>query len=234
MKKRRPNEEVTRRIKMKTRKVPVLMVKAIFIVTVMVTGFMAFAAETAEEGAKFKILEVPLYAQQTPKWCWAAGGEMIMTYWGLEVPQCMQANTGSKRSDCCRIPRPGTCGETSRYPDFENYGFKYECSDKALAWDELVNQMEFRNPVGFSWEFTDLDRKSGGHYMAARGYILLNDIKLVIVNDPSPWNKCKCQGGSFKIISYSDYVEYPARYTHGYDDYDFKTEPVQDSVKKGK
>lgn len=30
------------------------------------------------------------------------------------------------------------------------------------------------------------------------------------------------QGGSLKIISYSDYVEYPDRYTHGYNDYDFK------------
>ena len=86
----------------------------------------------------------------------------------------------------------------------------------------MVNQTDALKPVGFSWEFTDPDKRSGAHYMVARGYILLNDIKLVLVNDPSPWNKCKCQGGSLKIISYSDYVEYPDRYTHGYDDYDFK------------
>lgn len=187
----------------------------------IVIGFLTPNVMIADERVKFKILEVPLYGQQTPKWCWAASGEMIMTYLGLEVSQCTQVNNRSQRRDCCRIPRPGTCADTSCYPDYENYGFKYECSDKALKWDDLVKQTNAGNPVGFSWEFTDMDKNSGGHYMAARGYIQINDVKLVVVNDPTPWNKNKCQGGSLKIISYSDFVEYPQRYTHGYDDYDF-------------
>lgn len=216
---------------MKDRKVSILLAVLIFIVTGTVMSFIAFAAEKSDKVVKFKILEVPFYAQQTPKWCWAASGEMIMTFLGLEVPQCLQVNNLSKHNDCCQIPRPGTCGEISCYPDYENYGFKYECSDKALEWEELVNQMDTLKPVGFSWEFTDLDKRSGAHYMAARGYIQLNDIQLVLVNDPSPWNKCKCQGGSLKIISYSDYVEYPNRYTHGYDDYDFKKEAPATSCK---
>jgi hypothetical protein len=207
---------------MKARRPSFLIGVIVFIMMGTVIGVVPSEGVTAAEGFKFKILDVPLYAQQTPKWCWAAGGEMIMTYLGQEVPQYIQVNHVSGRMDCCQIPRPGSCKETNSYPDYENYGFQYECSDGALEWDKLVEQLDALRPVGFSWEHTDLHKKSGGHYMVVRGYILLGDVKLVVINDPSPWSKCKCQGGTLKIISYGDYVEYPGRYTHGYDDYDFK------------
>ncbi|MGD2092946.1 MAG: C39 family peptidase [Candidatus Aminicenantes bacterium] len=216
---------------MKARKVSFLIVVLVLMMMGIVVGMLPAPGPTTDEGIKFKLLDVHLHAQQTPSWCWAASGEMIMTYLGLEVPQCMQVNDAINRKDCCKIPRPGRCGTTTQYPDYEKYGFKYKCSDNALKWEELVSQTDALKPVGFSWQFTDLDKRSGGHYMVARGYILLNDIKLVLVNDPSPWNKCKCQGGSLKIISYSHYVEYPKRYKHGYDDYAF--EKISPGSKEG-
>jgi hypothetical protein len=51
-------------------------------------------------GGAQKILSVPLIAQQTPVWCWAAVSEMIFRYYGRGATQC-QILSGWYQRDCC-------------------------------------------------------------------------------------------------------------------------------------
>jgi Papain-like cysteine protease AvrRpt2 len=48
---------------------------------------------------------VPLRGQETPVWCWAASGEMVMDFLGTDVSQCDEANKRFGRNDCCNSPR---------------------------------------------------------------------------------------------------------------------------------
>lgn len=197
--------------------IPVLLCMSMFIL--ITHPKVVYADETGQ--MVLKILQVPLFAQQTPNWCWAASGEMIMDYLGREVPQCLQVgnilaeSSGSGSCDCCQKPRPGNCIDQRGWPDYDQYEFYFSGKPGGLSWEELIDQIDSNKPVGFSWKWED----SGSHYMVARGYIILNDIRMVVMNDPIPWSECKCKGGSVKIISYRDYVEFPYRYTHWYDDY---------------
>jgi len=170
----------------------------------------------------YKILDVPLFAQATRVWCWAASGEMIMHYYGEKVPQHVQANKRFKRGDCGPKTRASGCIKTA-WPEFRRFGFhlnkpKYG----ALPWQELVKQIHANQPVGFSWKWEKCERSKsyGSHYMVVRGYIILNDMKLVVVNDPLPANPDKTKGGTISIMTYDDYVQFCPRYTHSYTHYD--------------
>jgi hypothetical protein len=174
---------------------------------------------------KYKILEVPLFAQETRMWCWAASGEMIMHYYGEEVPQHVQANIRFKRSDCGNQTRSIQCIKGG-FPQFKKkYGFNPPKSKYgAISWQELLGQIHANQPVGFSWEWKKCkgSKFSGSHYMVARGYIILNDTRLVVVNDPLPMNTDKYKGGTVSIMTYDDYVQFCPRYIHSYTHYDIK------------
>lgn len=170
---------------------------------------------------EFRILDAPLFAQQTRFWCWAAGGEMIMDFFGKKVPQCEQANNRAKpkRSDCCLRPIPDGCLLTS-WPDFLNNRFTFKSTPYKipLKWKILKNQIDKNKPVGFSWLWL-FESNTIGHYMVARGYVILAGYRLVLVNDPAPADKDKYKGGSFKIYSYDYYVSSPHRHSHWHDQY---------------
>ncbi|MCP5054849.1 MAG: hypothetical protein GY940_47225, partial [bacterium] len=88
-------------------------------------------------------------------------------------------------------------------------------ASRALKWPQLKKQIDKDQPVGFSWYY----ERGGGHYMVARGYLEIGTQKWVMVNDPWPHNSDKTKGGTFKLITYNDYVSYPRRYTHWRDHY---------------
>jgi hypothetical protein len=161
-----------------------------------------------------KILDVPLYAQQTSRWCWAAGGEMIMTFLEKPVWQCAQANSRFGRNDCC-APTPGACVKGG-WPEYNQWGFTVSSTTwgTPLTWAQLKSQINNNKPVGFSWGWTG----GGGHYMVAKGYTSIGGVNQVVVNDPWPWNVNKFNGGTVKIISYSEYVS-SSSYKHWQDDY---------------
>jgi hypothetical protein len=175
---------------------------------------------------KYKILEVPLFAQATRMWCWAASLEMIRHYYyGDEVPQGVQADNRFKRNDCCSRPTPWSCIKGGR-PEYEKYGFNPpESQYGALPWQELVRQIHAGKPVGFSWEWRTCEgsRFYGSHYMVARGYIIFKDTRLVVVNDPLPANPDKHKGGTVSIMTYDDYVRFCPGYIHAYTHYDITT-----------
>jgi hypothetical protein len=178
---------------------------------------------------QYKILEVPLFAQETRMWCWAASGEMIMHYYGAEVPQSVQANKRFERSDCGTQTRSRDCIKGG-WPQFTRYGFNCALPKyRELSWQELQEQIQANQPVGFSWEW----KSYGSHYMVARGYIIINDTRLVVVNDPLPMNTDKHRGGTVSIMTYDDYVQFCPRYKHSYTQYDI-TKPGSERLNKQK
>jgi hypothetical protein len=126
-------------------------------------------------------LPVSLYAQETSQWCWAASGQMIMTYLGYPVRQCDQANYASGRSDCCNSPIPSSCVFPG-WPDLNHYGFNYSTTPwgTALSWASLRSELvDIGRPVGFSWGWTG----DGGHMMVAIGAKTVGTSNYVTVNN---------------------------------------------------
>jgi hypothetical protein len=169
-------------------------------------------------------LNVPMHAQETSNWCWAASGQMIMDFLGRNVAQCTEANNRFGRSDCCSIalcPNPVTPTYVNKqcigcpcpgWPEFNKYGFDFSrTSNKALSWDELNNQIIcLRRPVAFSWGWTG----GGGHMMVARGLrIAVDGTEYVEINDP--WSPCS---GDHRFITYTFYDQFSGDHTH-WDDY---------------
>jgi hypothetical protein len=153
-------------------------------------------------------LPVNLYPQQTGMWCWAASGEMVMSYLGGMVSQCEQANRRLAHTDCCNTPTPDACIQGG-WPEFDRYGFSYNTSG-ALSWDALKAQIDGRRaPFAFSWGWDG----GGGHMMVVIGYKVINGQSWVTINDP--WSPGT---GSQRDILYSDYVD-GAGYSHWTDYY---------------
>src|SRR5262245_11148967 len=80
-----------------------------------------------------------LRAQEQSNWCWAASGQMIMNFLGVNVTQCQEANQRSGRTDCCS--NPGGCNFTG-WPEFAANGFVFDLtSDTALTWAQVRSQI---------------------------------------------------------------------------------------------
>lgn len=152
---------------------------------------------------------VPLRAQETSMWCWAASGEMCMDFLGTDVSQCDEANKRFGRTDCCT--NPGGC-VIGGWPEFDKYNFTFSrTSNTALTWDQLKEQIYCKHkPVAYSWHWSG----GGGHMMVARGYVTLNGVDHVYINDPWAPNV-----GDQRIITYAAYVS-GSGYTHWDDFYD--------------
>jgi len=146
------------------------------------------------------VLPVPLYAQQTTKWCWAASGEMLMSYLGaaVDVSQCTQANKRFAKTDCCN--NFANCVQGG-LPEFYKYGFNYSFAT-SLTFDQLKTEIQNGRPVGFVHQ-----QNSDGyqHYMVARGYTESGG-QFVCVNDPWPSNTIKTSGGAQRIITYAEWA----------------------------
>jgi hypothetical protein len=180
-----------------------------------------------------KILDVPLYAQQTNMWCWAASGEMIMNYLdpAKDVAQCTQANDYFHLTNCCESFKNCVKGG---WPQYDNYGFDYSSTGdgQALSWEQLVAQINSNRPVGFAWHWTG----SGGHYMVVKGWEIIDDTNYVHVNDPWPWNPDKTKGGNSHYIVTYDYYVKGSDHTHWRDDFNITRVSTREnnSNKRGK
>ena len=156
------------------------------------------------------VLNVPLIAQQTDEWCWAASGEMVMSYEGDDVSQCEQANYHFSMSGCCDDPTPTACVQPG-YPDFGYWGFSFQqtAPGVALTFAQLTSQFASNLPVAYSWRWT----RGGGHMMVAIG--VDSATTMVYINNPWPPNT-----GDTTWITYSNYVSQSGVHTHGRDWYD--------------
>ncbi|WP_300443916.1 papain-like cysteine protease family protein [uncultured Mameliella sp.] len=155
------------------------------------------------------VLNLRNIAQETGVWCWAASGEMVMSYIGnVDVPQCQQANNRFGRSDCCNSVVPNGC-LSGGWAEYSRYGFKANSSG-ALSGADLKAEISVGGscrgrPFTFTWAWPG----GGGHTMVAMGYSVLNGKIVVHVQDPWPPNV-----GDYEVITYDYYVQSPGHHTH--------------------
>lgn len=159
---------------------------------------------------------IPLRAQETNMWCWAASGEMAMDFLGTNVTQCDQANKRFGRNDCCNSTVPTAC-INGGWPEFDKYNFTFSrTSNAALSWSALKKQIYcLRKPVPYSWHWNS----GGGHMMVVTGYAELNGTRYVSVNNPLPVDV-----GAQYFLTYDAYVSGPG-YTHWDDFYNITKKP---------
>lgn len=154
---------------------------------------------------------VTLRAQETSMWCWAASGQMVMNSLGTNVSQCDEANKRFNRTDCCNNPVPNAC-INGGWPEFEKYGFSFKTtSDAPLSWSDIKKQIYCeKKPFTFSWHWNG----GGGHMMVLIGYVTIDGVNYVTINDPLPPNI-----GDQRVITYDAYIS-GSGYTHWNDYYD--------------
>lgn len=148
--------------------------------------------------ANSALLAVTLFAQETPMWCWAASGQMCMSYFGKNVSQCEQAKNEFNVANCCGSSQGMECIQGG-WPEFNKYGFSNSVTvDEPLSWDEIEHQIScLKKPVAFSWHWVG----GGGHMMVLTGYNISNNERYVTILDPLPENV-----GSQSTILYDNYV----------------------------
>lgn len=156
-------------------------------------------------------LPVPLIAQQTRMWCWAASGQMVMSYiGGKSVPQCSQASHYFNNPACCATPFQCVNGG---WPELGYYGFTFKrTTDLALDWDALKAQIDSGKPFCFSWHWND----GGGHMMVVIGYATQGTTRLVWIHDP--WEVDK---GATYSITYDAFIK-GNNHTHWDDFFDIE------------
>jgi len=157
---------------------------------------------------------VPLRGQETPVWCWAASGEMVMDFLGTDVSQCDEANKRFGRNDCCNSDRPSACVNTG-WPEFDKYGFNFDrTSNTPLTWDQLKDQIYCqKKPFAFSWHWLDANgQPNGGHMMVVTGYVSVGGSNWVYYHNPLPVGT-----GSTEFKAYTDWVS-GSGYSH-WDDF---------------
>lgn len=128
-------------------------------------------------------VDVPTLPQQASNWCWAASGEMTMRYFGHDVSQCNEANNEFTLGACCH-DNSGSCNNGG-WPEYTKYGFTADqTSNAALTWAQVQGQIYCANkPFAFSWHWLG----GGGHMMVAKGYLTVNNVQYVDINDPEPY-----------------------------------------------
>ena len=136
--------------------------------------------ESQAQASATGVLDVPLILQEASNWCWAASGEMIMTFFEHPVSQCVQADSELGRRDCCPPPGVSDCDSTG-WPQFERFGFTSQQTEfQALSWDAVKAEIDAGRPVAFSWVWLG----GGGHMMVLKGYQTVAEASFVFVNDP--------------------------------------------------
>ncbi len=192
----------------------------------LVLGGVLFIASCACNPAAQSALAVPMRSQETPMWCWAASGQMVMEFLGTTVTQCVQANNRFNRTDCpCNQCGPNPQANppcvNGGWPEFDRYGFTFtRTTGTALTEAQLRRELAQgagcgRRPVAFSWRWNG----GGGHMMVATGYQVDDGALFVSISDPLP----VC-AGSTRILTYAAYVS-GGGYTHWDDFYEIRPTP---------
>lgn len=141
---------------------------------------------------------------------------MTMAFLGHGVPQCTQANNRFDLTACC-TNNSGGCNNGG-WPEYGKYGFtSNHTSDTALTFAQIREQIFCKKkPIAFSWHWTG----GGGHMMIVRGYVTVNGLNYVDVNDPLPFTDLQHpDGGTETIMTYARYVS-DTGHTHWDDYYD--------------
>src|SRR5487761_64255 len=139
------------------------------------------------------IVGTVLDPQLEDSWCWAASGEMVMGYFGVNVQQCAEANVRYGQAagvDCCLQPASATCNQGS-YVVIGNYGFTYQQLGPAtaLTYSQIEDQIATRNEP---WIFNPYcANQSGcgkwGHVLVGSGYYWpTQPLFFILVDDPWP------------------------------------------------
>jgi hypothetical protein len=177
---------------------------------------------------------VQLIPQPTCCWCWAASGQMVMKYFGVNVGQCQQAAKQFNVSNCCATPYPNACvkGGVVLIGD---YGFTFAQNGAAqpLTYAQMQQQTDVRRePWIFNYVGTGF-----GHVLVGVGYETItfhiatvtgapssaHVEQLVAVNDPWPPGT-----GATYFESYAQYVSgvyLGSNYQDGYDIYNITPPP---------
>jgi hypothetical protein len=152
-------------------------------------------------------------------WCWAASGQMIMSFLaGSNITQCQEASNYFGNSSCCNSPTPDAC-VNGAWPQFDQYGFSFQRTAQQgtggvpLTWDELRQEIDAGRPVAFSYHFLS----GGGHMMVARGYQVMSGKNYVMVNDPWPPNV-----GAQYPVQYETWAAGPSGDEHWFDFYNIR------------
>lgn len=194
--------------------------KLVIVSIVLVSANLLSTQNQAVSLRKQKILQVPLAAQESDMWCWAACTQMILEFMGEQVPQCKQVNLSLELSNCCNSPTPDDCDE-SGWPEFYRYGFSSDSVDAPLSWQQLKTEIDNNRPIAFSWAW----KQGGGHMMVAVGYA---EPHWVYVNNPwPPSGDSTRHEGDHQIITYSEYVR-SADHDHYRDYYNIRPKPEQE------
>jgi hypothetical protein len=167
------------------------------------------------------VLTVALIPQSQDKWCWAATGEMIMGYMGLDVPQCVQANQQFNRTDCCSNPK--ACDSPGDLMLALN-GFVYNSNyyglrlgyQSPVSFNGLASEIANHRPVAFAWSW----QSGGGHAMVVIGATIRDGTQWVTINDPLDVNI-----GDQADITYSTWVSVPGDHSHAEDWWDIQRTP---------
>ncbi|HWB85421.1 MAG TPA: papain-like cysteine protease family protein [Bryobacteraceae bacterium] len=169
----------------------------------VVIGSVIFAAGCCNPG-NIGSQAVTLNGQQTSMWCWAASGQMTMNFIhsGANVQQCDEANKRFGRSDCCNSPTPTEC-VNGGWPEYNKYSFTADTtSDAPLSWAQLTSQIYCsKKPFAFSWHWNG----GGGHMMVATGYVTIDGVNYVSVNNPWPPSSASGSGGVQEVYTYDKY-----------------------------
>lgn len=172
----------------------------------------------------YKFLDIEPIGQKSHSWCWAASAEMIFKKYNKSIPQCKQASKAIGMDiDCCKNPSNNNCiKKKGNWPDFQlgNLNFCGKKDEKGLPFHELKLQLDKEKPIGFAWKWTE---KESGHYMVAQGYVEVEGVRLVIVNDPLPVNH-----GSMKIMTYQFFIDWEKHHEHWRTNYNFTIDTGQD------
>ena len=104
-----------------------------------------------------------------------------MNFLGANIQQCDEANKRFGRTDCCNASVPTAC-VNGGWPEFDKYGFKSDItSDAALSFESIKKQIYCsKKPIAFSWHWTG----GGGHMMVITGYLVMDGVQYVTVNNP--------------------------------------------------
>lgn len=156
-------------------------------------------------------LAVPLIAQQTSYWCWAASAQMVLVYYGAKeyaaaAKQCEIASVNGV--DCCdsaHCDDPG-CSAGDAEQAFAKLAPKHEVplkkylSNETITFESICEQIDAKHPIIAVWVFHYDDNgqpATGLHSIVVVGYQIVDDQRFVIINNPAPVGS-----GSSCAISY--------------------------------
>lgn len=177
----------------------------------MITGLLFLTQSCCKPGVIGSVNNT-LRPQETNNWCWAATTQMIAQNEGISKTQCELANHRFGKTNCCDDePTDNTCRKTNDcnspgWLELDYSGLKFSETSTALSWEELKRSIYCSKDIlGFAYG------QSGvvGHVVAVKGYVTVNGINYVVLNDP--WSPCM---GQERLITYDEYVNPSGASTH--------------------